>query len=109
MSNNSGEVTNVEYKLFDASANVYLAIGALLIAGLSGISKNSVLRSSNDKTKQLPKSFAESLNALEKDHLLIDTMGSILSTAYIGTKRAEEEHFSKMELSDEVIFALSKC
>jgi len=45
---NSGEVSNVEMKLSDATANPYLALAAVLAAGSEGMKKDLTLRPMNE-------------------------------------------------------------
>lgn len=57
----SGEAINVEFKLSDSMANIYLELTTMLVAGLDGIVRNVILRpSSSDETQNripLPTSF----------------------------------------------------
>jgi glutamine synthetase len=94
LTNPLGHVSNVEFKLFDSSANPYLGIGAILIAGIDGIQKSLPLRPSNSsRSESFPLSFADSLKALENDDLILRSMGDELSTVYLGMKSAENNYF----------------
>lgn len=107
------QASNVEFKLFDSQANVYLGIASVLAAGLHGISNNMKLRpsgsSGDDDFPQLPQSFEASLSALESDALLQGVLGKELSTAYIALRRNEIEHYSAMSLDDEVAEAYNNA
>ena len=103
----------------DASANPYLAIGALLAAGLQGLSqKTGFLEipapvegdphklSPEERAKhavtELPKTLSEALGELKKDEVLREAFGPELFKAYLATKEAEATHFSESTLEDEV-------
>jgi len=95
--------TNVEFKLLDHTANIYLALAAILRAGIDGICGDMKLRqasdSSNDEAQgsvPLPTSLDESLDCLQVDDVLMDLLGDGLSTSYIAVKRAEYQHFLKL-------------
>ena len=116
LDSNSGSPSNVEFKLLDGHANIYLSLAAIISSGLEGIAKNWKLRPENgpaemeSKNEALPFTFEESLNILEKDDFLCkEVLGSKLSTAYIAVRRAEVERSSKMKLSDEVQEAFARA
>jgi glutamine synthetase len=106
--------SNVEYKLGDSTANLYLALSGLLVCGLDGIAENLVLRPSlsqqGSATKQdsLPSSLQESLECLQKDELLCGAMGPELSQAYIAVRQAEAEKSASLTLEEEAEIALRK-
>jgi len=100
------QASNVEYKLFDGSANIYLGIASILAAGMDGISQSLKLRPSvklsGGDYPQLPQSLEDSLQALENDALLQGVLGNEMSAAYIALRRNEIEHYSSTSLDDEV-------
>lgn len=105
----SGSPSNVEFKLLDGHANIYLSLAAIMSSGLEGIAKNLKLRPENgpvaleSKNEALPLTFEESLDILENDNFLCsEVLGSKLSMAYIAVRRTEVERSSKMTLADEV-------
>jgi len=109
LDHNARSPSNVEFKLLDGNANIYLSLAAIICSGLEGIAKNLLLRPENgpaageSKNKALPLTFQESLDLLEADNFLCNTvLGSKFSTAYIAVRRAEAERSSKMTLADEV-------
>jgi len=103
--------SNVELKLLDHTANVYLALAGILRAGIDGICEGMELRrvgvtivdddddNDNDDDSSvgeaLPKSLDESLDCLQYDTVLMDLLGEGLSTSYIAVKRAEFQHYSR--------------
>ena len=98
---------NLEFKPADHSGNPYLALGALLAAGLDGIA-NSIDPGdpqeidpgnySDEEREQrgirrLPTSLDEALDELERDEVLKEALGPLLSTSYIAVKRSEAAFF----------------
>ena len=110
------EGSNVEYKLCDSTANLYLALSGLLACGLDGIAQSLVLRPSlsqqgsaiKQENDTLPSSLQESLECLRKDELLCQVMGPELSQAYIAVRQAEAEKSATLKLEEEVELALRK-
>ena len=103
---NSGEVSNVEMKLSDATANPYLALAAVLAAGSEGMKKDLTLRPMNEGGSHdaLPESLTVSLDLLKSNHLLLDTLGETLSKAYIAVR--ESGAATEQTLEEEVRIAL---
>lgn len=99
--------TNFELKASDPSNNPYLALGALLAAGLDGIAReldpgapvNQDPGSWSDQERaarhivRYPTILAAALDELERDTFLQNALGAPLAREYILVKRAEAEHF----------------
>ena len=99
--------SNCEVKTFDLSANPYLAIGAIIAAGLAGLEQGMKLpREFTDDpaghppeeleelgVRRLPASLGESIAHLEKSDVLREAMGSTLYGAFLAVRRAEMEAF----------------
>lgn len=95
--------TNLEFKPADASANPYLALGALIAAGCDGIdsertppepiSVDPADLSGKARRKagadRYPSTPAEALDALEADEVLMDALGPLLARAYLAVRRSE--------------------
>jgi glutamine synthetase len=93
----------LEYRGADAAANPYLALGAVLAAGLDGISRGLPSPPILDRDPAtldeeqarrfgvgaLPATLDGSLGALEQDELLRAALGEPLYDAYVAVKRAE--------------------
>lgn len=106
------EWNHVEYKLCDATANLYLTLAAILAAGLDGIQNDSVLRPAlrhSAKAEALPGCLRESLDALENDTVLKLTLGPQLLKAYLALRRNEAERSNGMNLEDEMREALTRA
>ncbi|MFL6007628.1 MAG: glutamine synthetase family protein [Gaiellaceae bacterium] len=95
--------TNAELKAADSSANPYLAIGALIAAGLDGLERSLDLPHAvevdpatiaEDERAQrgilrLPANQSDALDALERDAVLMDALGPVLATSYLAVRRSE--------------------
>jgi glutamine synthetase len=95
--------TNIEVKAVDGSANPYLALGALLAAGLDGIEREldpGEPLSSNPHDldeaereargiRRFPTSLGEALTELEGDQVLLDALGSARAHEFMAVRRAE--------------------
>ncbi len=99
---------NMELKPSDNSNNPYLALGALIAAGLDGVAREldpgdpvtcdpGTLSESEREARnirRLPMSLAEALDTLERDELLMEALGDLLGRAFLTVKRSENETFS---------------
>jgi len=108
--------TRFELKASDASANPYLALGAVLAAGLDGLKRELPLPPevavdpgslSPQEQKQLgidplPSSLAQALEALKEDAVLLESLGLTRARAYIAVKEMEWEALKDLSLEEEV-------
>jgi len=101
---------NLELKAADNTANPYLALGAVIAAGLDGIirglepgEERLVLQDPatlSDEEREsrgirrLPDSLAAALAALEADQLLLDALGEPLTRSYLAVRRSEWDAYS---------------
>jgi len=106
----------VEYRSPDAAANPYLALSAVLGAGLAGIRNGYELPpevSSNVHAltnaerqaagiSRLPETLAEALDRMEQSELMAETLGEHVFDWFLRNKRREwdryQHHVSKFEL-----------
>ncbi|HEX4702674.1 MAG TPA: glutamine synthetase family protein [Pseudonocardiaceae bacterium] len=98
---------NVEVKCFDQMANPYLAIAALIFAGLAGIAAGETLPepvqvdpwllSESDRrradVRPLPSSLAESTDAFAADPVLTEAFGPERTAAILAVRRGEIDYF----------------
>ncbi|HEY2285492.1 MAG TPA: glutamine synthetase family protein [Streptosporangiaceae bacterium] len=104
----TGDSVNLELKPSDSTGNPYLALGALIHAGLDGLARqldpgepvgvdpatlSDAERSSLGITR-LPQTLDAALDALEADQYLMDALGPLRSTAYLAVKRSEAAAFA---------------
>ena len=104
-----GSSVNLELKPSDSTANPYLALGALIYAGLDGIrgkmdpgdavNIDPALLADADRARigahRLPASLNAALDALEADELMMEVLGPLRRNAYIAVKRSEAAHFAQ--------------
>jgi glutamine synthetase len=117
-----GNIKHFEFKTSDATANPYLALGAIIRAGIDGVDKelelpepvqldpsnmNEAERIKNNIT-DLPSSPAEAIEALENDDVLIDSLGDGLSKAFIAVKKEEWRMLKVMDMEKEVNLLLNR-
>jgi glutamine synthetase len=115
-----GKIKNFELKTVDASSNPYLAFGAVIAAGIHGITgemeleepvqedPGNILDGINYKIRLLPSKLEKAIGELEKDKTIMDAMGEKLSKAYIAVKKAELESLKNLKLEEEVELLLEK-
>jgi glutamine synthetase len=101
------QAANLELKSMDASANPYLAMGAVVAAGLDGIERGLTLpdpvledpasltarRRQALRIRQLPSSLGSAIGHLEESQVLREAMGDVLFDAFLATRRAEREAY----------------
>jgi glutamine synthetase len=101
--NERGSATRLELRLGDGTANPYLAYAAALAAGLDGIRRGleppdpveGMIYELPDEAlgATLPTTFAEALEALRNDQVMIDALGPQLIDTFETIKTAELERF----------------
>jgi glutamine synthetase len=99
---------NAEVKCFDATANPYLVVGAVLAAGLAGVDDGLRLpppvtgdpATMADSTRaaagvaRLPESPLAAANAFASSSVLAAAMGEVLHDCVLTVRRAEAERFA---------------
>ena len=98
-----GVSTRLELRLGDGTANPYLAYATALAAGLDGIRRELELSEPVEGMiyelpdqalgEKLPTTFAEALEALHDDQVMIDAVGSPIVDTFETIKLAELERF----------------
>ena len=98
-----GVATRVELRMPDPAANPYLALAVMLRAGLDGIEKKmdpgppinkNIYKMSHRERRhlridELPGNLSEALDAMEKDDLVLDTLGEHIVRHFVEAKRNE--------------------
>lgn len=114
--------THFELKTVDASANPYLALGAVIAAGLDGVRHNLTLGeavnvdpgylSESERSSQgidlLPTHLGQAIEHLSKDEVLLQALGTELAQAYLAVRKAEWEAMKDLELEAEVKLLLER-
>jgi len=117
-----GKIEHFEFKVMDPSSNPYLALGAVMAAGIQGIRGGLDLNepvqsdpghlSSRDRNEQgikpLPSSLGVALSNLEKNKMLSRAMGDELFQAYLAVKKEEWKLLRDFSLKEEVELLLEK-
>jgi len=108
--------TNLELKAVDPSCNPYLALGAVLAAGLDGIDRgidpgeplmsdpSDVPEEERERRgiRRLPTTLREALDHLEKDEVLRGALGDVLGREYLALKRSEWRGFEGKDVGYEI-------
>ncbi|ULH17061.1 glutamine synthetase family protein (plasmid) [Deinococcus sp. KNUC1210] len=116
VSRSGNGATRFELKTADASANPYLALGAVIAAGLDGVTHARTLPAevtsdpghlsdaerSALHVRALPTSLGEAISALEHDDVLLSALGSERAHTYLAVRRAEWEALRGLSLQEEV-------
>jgi glutamine synthetase len=106
----------IEYKISDATANPYIALGSLIAAGMDGLQRNLKLPEEvtldpglipeADRNARgidlLPQNLGEAIDALHKDEVLLEALGEGLAKSFIAVRQNEWEALKDMSLEDEV-------
>jgi glutamine synthetase len=108
--------TNIEVKAVDGSANPYLALGAIVAAGLDGIQRGldpggplasnphdlSEAERQQRGIRRFPTTLAEAVVELEQDQVLLDALGAERAHEFIGVRRAEWEDLGSVSAEREI-------
>ena len=108
--------SHFELKTVDATANPYLALGAVIAAGLDGIRKEldpgdsvsvdpASLPESDRRARgidPLPTRLDGSMEQLRKDTVLLDALGPDLARVYLAVRKAEWKAMADWNLDKEV-------
>ncbi len=86
----SASECNVEYRVADASANPYLALGALIHAGVDGIENRLALPAESLGSQPLPRTLTEALDKLSDTPAASAWFGAEFLDLYLNFKREED-------------------
>lgn len=114
--------THFELKTVDAAANPYLALGAVIAAGLDGIrhcfelaepvlvDPGTLTESERNKRQidRLPTNLGEAIEQLSADKVLLNALGTELAQAYLAVRKAEWEAMKDWKLEEEVKLLLER-
>jgi glutamine synthetase len=99
--------SRIEARFPDPSCNPYLALAALIHAGLDGIEndldcpdpvRENIYEFDEDKREEygittLPSNLGEAVNALENDEVILDALGEHVSEKFVEAKTQEFEEY----------------
>jgi glutamine synthetase len=114
--------THIELKTVDASANPYLALGAVIAAGLDGIQQRldpgepvmvdpGHLPDADRQQRgidRLPNQLAEAIAHLTQDPVLLTALGADLAQAFLAVRQAEWDALKDLPLESEVQLLLER-
>lgn len=114
--------THFEVKTVDPSANPYLALGAVIAAGVDGIrhcleleepvavdpGTLTELERSERGIERLPSNLGEAIAQLRSNQVLLDALGGELAQAYLAVRQAEWEGMKDWDLDEEVKLLLER-
>lgn len=109
----NGRPRDVELKTVDALCNPYLALTAVIAAGVDGLRQSLELQPEvkpGDDMAKMPRlpGFDGALDALEADEVVRSAFGPRLSKLYLAVKRDEGAFFKDKDLAEEVAVYLRK-
>ncbi|GFS24232.1 glutamine synthetase [Elysia marginata] len=92
-----GNNVYLENRIPSSACNPHLVMACTVAAGMDGVRRKLTLPKQMDKTKRLPESLEEALDALEADTVLAEILGPKMVELFIFTKRKFElEHFKSL-------------
>lgn len=111
MKGTEGHAANVEVKPVDGTCNPYLAMGALLAAGLHGVRTGATLppptvedpadlsgeEQRARRMRQLPASLPEAADELAASSVLREAMGDLLFETFVATRRGDHEQHAEVD------------
>jgi len=88
---------NLEFRVSDAGASPYMALGALIFAGADGIARKLGLPRPGATPKSLPHSLAEALEEMQQSDAVKEWFGPTFFDAYLRHKRSELGYVAGLE------------
>jgi glutamine synthetase len=87
---------NLEFRVCDAAASPYMALGALIYAGADGIARKLALPDASAAPSELPHSLGEALEAMAASEAAKSWFGPTFFEAYLRHKRSELAHVADL-------------
>lgn len=88
---------NLEFRVCDAAASPYMALGALIFAGADGIARKLALPKA---VADLPRSLGQALDLMETSDTLKSWFGPVFFEAYLRHKRSEVAYVADLSPAD---------
>ncbi|MHB1434493.1 MAG: type I glutamate--ammonia ligase [Streptosporangiaceae bacterium] len=95
--------THFEYRAADSTANPWLALGAIVRAGLDGVTRHLADPEHARPAAVFPRSLEEALAALDHDQVMSEWMPADMKRTYLSVKNSEAA--GMRELSDDEVHA----
>jgi glutamine synthetase len=91
---------NVEFRVCDAAASPYMALGAVIFAGSDGLRRKLALPAPGHTARSLPHSLGEALAAMEASESVQQWFGPVFLDAYLRHKRSEVAHVAGLGVAE---------
>jgi glutamine synthetase len=91
---------NLEFRVSDAAASPYMALGALIFAGADGIARQLALPEAGNAPPSLLRSLGEALDKMEASATVKGWFGPVFLEAYLRHKRSELAHVAGLDPAD---------
>ena len=91
---------NVEFRVCDAAASPYMALGAVLFAGADGLRRGMSLPAEGATPPSLPRSLSAALKAMEASEAVQSWFGPVFLDAYLRHKRSELAHTAEFAVTE---------
>jgi glutamine synthetase len=91
---------NLEFRVCDAAASPYLALGAVLFAGADGLQRKLALPPSAAGADELPHSLNQALDAMAASKAVAGWFGPVFLEAYLRHKRSEVHHVAEWAVNE---------
>ncbi len=91
---------NVEFRVSDAAASPYLALGAVMFAGADGLKRKLGLPASADRADALPHSLSQALDTMAASKDVAGWFGPVFLEAYLRHKRSEVHHVAEWAVNE---------
>ena len=88
---------NLEFRVCDAAASPYMALGALIFAGADGVARKLALPKA---VADLPRSLDQALDLMETSDTLKSWFGPVFFEAYLRHKRSEVAYVADLSPAD---------
>jgi glutamine synthetase len=114
--------SHLELKTVDASANPYLALGAIIAAGLDGVQRDlapgnpvnqdpgclTIEERASNQIERLPDNLGQAIAHLQQNNTLLTALNPQLAKAFLAVRQAEWQAMKEWELNTEVSKLLEK-
>jgi len=91
---------NLEFRVCDAAASPYMALGAVIFAGADGLQRKLDLPASADRPDELPHSLAQALDNMAASKTVASWFGPVFLEAYLRHKRSEVHHVAEWAVNE---------
>jgi glutamine synthetase len=91
---------NLEFRVCDAAASPYMALGAVIFAGADGLRRKLGLPASADGAEELPHSLGQALDAMAASKAVAGWFGPVFLEAYRRHKRSEVQHVAEWAMNE---------